>query len=87
MTELTDRVTKLEVQHKDLKADVSEIKEQVTNHLPSQIAEVKKSVDALTTQHVAAAAVRHSWDVNLKRFLIGMGVIWTLLRIVEFFVK
>ncbi len=84
MADMTERVIQLEVKHKELRADVAEIKDQVTNHLPTQIAAVKQSVDDLITQHVAADAVRHSWDVNLKRFLILMGIIWTTLRVLEF---
>ena len=85
--EINERVRALEVKEKELRQDVREIKEQVTNHLPTQIQDVKDAVDALTTQHVAVAAVKQAWDTNIKRFLIVIGIIWTVLRIVEVFLK
>ena len=85
--EINERVRALEVKEKELRQDVREIKEQVTNHLPTQIQAVKDAVDVLTTQHVAKAAIKEWWDTNTKKTLIGIGSIYTLLRIVEVFWK
>lgn len=85
--EINERVRALEVKEKELRQDVREIKEQVTNHIPTQIKDVKDAVDALTTQHVAKAAVKEWWDTNTKKTLIVMGLIFTVLRIVEVFWK
>ncbi len=85
--ELNEEVVKLKVQYKELKDDVAEIKDQVTNHIPTQIAAVKKVVYELRDTHIAETAVAKAWDNNLKKALIAIGIIWTVLRVVEFFVK
>lgn len=85
--ELNERVAKLEVKEKDLRQDVEEIKDQVTNHIPTQIAAVQTVVNELRDTHIAETAVAKSWDNNLKKALITIGIIWTVLRVVEFFVK
>lgn len=85
--ELNERVVKLEVKEKELRKDVEEIKEQVTNHIPSAIAGVQKVVNELRDTHIAEAAVSKAWDINLKKFIIVVGIVWTLIRIVEVFVK
>jgi len=85
--EINERVRALEVKEKELRKDVEEIKDQVTNHIPTQIASVHKVVNELRDTHIAETAVAKAWDNNLKKVLIGIGCIWTLLRIAEFFVK
>jgi len=82
--ELNERVVQLEVQGKELRKDVEEIKDQVTNHIPTAIADVQKVVNGLRDTHIAEAAVSKAWDTNLKKFIIGVGIVWTLLRIAEF---
>lgn len=85
--ELNERVAKLEVKEKDLRKDVEEIKEQVTNHIPTQIAAVQKVVDGLEKTHIAETAVANAWSNNLKKTAIVVAVIFTVVRIAEFFVK
>ena len=85
--EQNERIAKLEVKEKDLRKDVEEIKDQVTNHIPSAIAGVQKVVNGLRDTHIAEAAVSKAWDTNLKKFIIGVGIVWTLLRIIEFLMK
>jgi len=85
--ELNERVAKLEVQHKDLKADVADIKEQVSNHIPSQIAAVQKVVDGLEKTHIAETAIANAWSNNLKKTAILVAIIFTVVRIAEFILK
>ena len=85
--ELNERVAKLEVKEKELRQDIVDIKEQVTNHIPTEIAAVKTVVYELRDVHIAETAVAKAWDINLKKTLIVIGVVFTVLRIAEFFVK
>ncbi len=82
--ELNEEVIKLKVQYKDLRNDVEEIKDQVTNHIPTQIAGVQKVVNELRDTHIAETAVAKAWDNNLKKTAIVVAVIFTLVRIAEF---
>jgi len=82
--ELNERVVKLEVQGKELRKDVEEIKDQVTNHIPTAIADVQKVVNELRDTHIAESAVSKAWDNNLKKAIIAVGIVWTLIRIAEF---
>ena len=91
MAEIPERVAKLEVKHKNLESDVRDIKLQVSNHIPTAIEEIKDAVDALVIQHTTAAAVKKAaekkqyiWDLTLKRFLMCIGLIWTVLRVLEY---
>lgn len=85
--EINERVRALEVKEKELRADVSEIKIQVSNHIPTQIATVQATVNDLRDTHIAETAVAKAWDTNLKKTLIITAVVFTILRIVEFFVQ
>ena len=85
--ELNEEVVKLKVQYKELRDDVAEIKDQVSNHIPTQIAAVKKVVYELRDTRIGEIAVAKTWDSNLKKTLIVIGVVFTVLRIAEFFVK
>jgi len=89
MTEqpINERVRALEVKEKELRQDVAEIKSQVTNHIPTEIAAVKKVVYELRDTHIAETAVANAWTNNVKKTLIVGGIIFTLLRIVEVLVK
>ena len=85
--EINERVRALEVKEKELRSDVAEIKNQVTNHIPTQIAAVKKVVYELRDIHIAETAVAKAWDTNFKKTAIAVAIIFTLLRVAEFFVK
>ena len=85
--ELNERIAKLEVKEKELRQDVADIKLQVTNHIPTQISRLSKVVYELRDNQIASAAVRTSWDINMKRAVITIGIIWTILRIIEVFIK
>lgn len=81
--ELNERVAKLEVGQKEARLDVAEIKTQVMNHIPTQIEEVRKAVYALRTEHVAQTAVRESWNKNIQKVAVVLGVVWTLIKLLE----
>lgn len=83
--EITERVTKIEVESKEIRKDLDEIKVQVTNHLPTAISEVKGLVYDLREQHIAKTAVSESWDNNLKKAAIIIGCAWTVLKFIEMF--
>ena len=85
--ELNERVVKLEVKEKELRKDVEEIKDQVTNHIPSAIADVQKVVNELRDVHIAETAVANAWSTNLKKTAIAIAIIFTLVRIAEFVLK
>ena len=85
--ELNERVVKLEVKEKELRQDVVEIKDQVTNHLPTQISAVQTVVNELRDTHIAESAVAKAWDTNLKKAVISIGIVWTALRVAEVFLK
>ena len=82
--ELNEEIVKLKVQYKELRQDVEEIKDQVTNHIPTQIAAVQKVVDGLEKTHIAETAVANAWGNNLKKTAIVVAIIFTLVRIAEF---
>lgn len=84
--ELNERVVKLEVQGNELRKDVEAIKEQVTNHIPSAIADVKTVVDDLRDKHIAEAAVSNAWSNNFKKTAIVVAIVFTIVRIMELIV-
>ena len=84
--ELNERVVKLEVQGKELRKDVEEIKDQVTNHIPTAIADVQKVVNELRDKHIAEAAVSSAWSNNFKKTAIVVAIVFTLVRIAELIV-
>ena len=88
--ELNERVRALEVQQKELRADVAEIKLQVMNHIPTQIEKIQEAVDAIATQHVQERAVKVAWDKSMMKLGMILGVIWTftnMLRLAVEYVK
>lgn len=85
--ELNEEVIKLKVQYKELQRDVAEIKDQVSNHIPTEISAVKKVVYELRDIHIAETAVAKAWDTNFKKTAIAVAIIFTMLRVAEFFVK
>ncbi|KKN01812.1 hypothetical protein LCGC14_1123940 [marine sediment metagenome] len=82
--EINEEVVKLKVQYKELQKDVDEIKEQVSNHIPTEIAAVKKVVYELRDTHIAETAVSQAWSNTLKKTAITVAIIFTLVRIAEF---
>lgn len=85
--EINEEIVKLKVQYKELQKDVEEIKDQVSNHIPTEIAAVQKIVTQIRDTHIAESAVSKAWDTNSKKAVIAVGIIWTVLRIVEVFLK
>ncbi len=85
--EINERVRALEVKEKELRSDVAEIKNQVTNHIPTEIAAVKKVVYELRDTHIAETAVANAWSNNLKKTAIVVAIIFTVVRVVEVFLK
>lgn len=85
--ELNEEIVKLKVQYKQLRDDVEDIKEQVTNHIPSAIEDVQKVVNELRDTHIAETAVANAWNTNLKKTAIAIAIIFTLVRIAEFVLK
>jgi hypothetical protein len=84
MADLPQKVAKLEVRHDQLQKDIDDIKLQVSNHIPTEIASVKKVVYELRDVHIADTAVSKAWNNNLKKTIIIVGCVFTVLRIVEF---
>lgn len=85
--EQNERIAKLEVKEKELRRDIEDIKEQVTNHIPTQIAAVQTVVDELQRTHIAETAVANAWSNNFKKTLIVVAIVFTLVRLVELALK
>ena len=82
---LEHRLTKVEEGLKEVKADVSEIMINVTNHIPSSITAVKLDLQTLLDRKREKEAVKDFLGHALKIVYLSAGVVWIALQVIEHF--
>jgi hypothetical protein len=73
----------LRIEQKEMRQDITEIKTQVSNHLPTQIAEVQASVDEIAKRHQTYDAIMWFISLCFKVTTALVGAMWVGLQIVK----
>ena len=90
MSDDSKRIDDLEVGHAELrvrqeemKQDITEIKLQVTNHLPHQIAAVQDSVNNIAKKHESYDAIFRFISACFKAASAVAVVVWTAIQVIK----